>query len=510
MHAQQTKEPKSRRGLIIKRTTAVWAILLGLVLMEDRITYDKIWTPAFPLFSFALIIVLIPEAYRESREKRRLKREKKKRARETAAREKGLLHEAQDPIQEERGPASTQRIDQEARDLRAWFEQYNPLVLLSAASLLLGFLIVSLGLQKTSWRQGQLALTGVVQLYEIFLLAGATLLFRNSGLHRPGLVLILLESLFLFDCTFRTEVMASLGRRGLVLSAGWLILVASKLAFVKWLLRLKCPGRAILFPALAALGVAGAPYAMRLGIIPRETIQWIAAWCGAGLLSWALWLPPKLKSDFAGGEKGEAVLQRIVRFTLILWAGLYLLHLFSWGALYALPITLTHIMPFYLIWFFSRKREIWRWCGGLGAAAAALSDPATASPMALFVGIIFLFQAWHNRKMRLSVPGILCLYLAAWSFGWQQGPLPEARLWLNILTALILALMAWRFRLLSAAAAIVPVMLPGARDLIPHGSLQWGIFVFALGLVALIVGVLINLSHKKSVNDSGSHKALSP
>ena len=85
----------------------------------------------------------------------------------------------------------------------------------------------------------------------------------------------------------------------------------------------------------------------------------------------------------------------------------------------------------------------------------------------------------------------MSLYLAAWTHGWHSGPLPEPQLWLNVTTAAVLFVMAWRLQLLSAVLAAVVVMLPTWKNFVPQDTLEWGVLLLVIGFLALIVGVAI-------------------
>ena len=65
--------------------------------------------------------------------------------------------------------------------LHYWFVQYNPLYFFSALCVLLGMFLVTRELPPLNWRQGQLFISGVMQAYELILIAGAALLFRGAS-----------------------------------------------------------------------------------------------------------------------------------------------------------------------------------------------------------------------------------------------------------------------------------------------------------------------------------------
>jgi hypothetical protein len=111
------------------------------------------------------------------------------------------------------------------------------------------------------------------------------------------------------------------------------------------------------------------------------------------------------------------------------------------------------------------------------------------TPTAMVVSMILLLQGWHTGRHRLYIGAVLGFYLAAWTLGWQNWPLPEPKLWLNLATSSMLLLIAWRHQLPSALLALVGVMLPAWKNIAPRDTLGWGIFLLTVGFFALIVGV---------------------
>jgi hypothetical protein len=63
-----------------------------------------------------------------------------------------------------------------------WFVKYNPLYFISALCFVFGVFLVSRGMHKIYWIDGQIILTAVIESYEILLLAGSFIL---SGAFQP-------------------------------------------------------------------------------------------------------------------------------------------------------------------------------------------------------------------------------------------------------------------------------------------------------------------------------------
>jgi len=187
---------------------------------------------------------------------------------------------------------ATNQLERVRGLLHYWFVQYNPLYCFSALCVLCGTFLVTNGLETIGWEQGQILLTIVIQAYEILLLISTALLFRVAGQRRPAVILGIVEVFFLFDPTFQTMTIAHLGTTGLVMSTAWVVMVLVKLEILAWIFRLKTSPTALILPALAAVGVAGMPYALGYTGAANGTIHLIATWYVVGLVAVFLWTPP--------------------------------------------------------------------------------------------------------------------------------------------------------------------------------------------------------------------------
>lgn len=382
------------------------------------------------------------------------------------------------------------------KKLHYWFVQYNPLYFFSALCVLFGMFLISRGLGEMDWHQGQLLLTAVMQLYEILLITGGALLFRAAGQYRPAVILVLIEVFFLFDCTFRTEMMTTLGSVGVIITVTWVTLVAFKLIVLAWMFRLKASAAAIIVPVLAAVGIAGVPHALELNEVDKVLLHLGAIWYGVILMASVLYVRPKVDCTISLDDWGKTVLRRAKTTALVMWAGLYLFHLIIWMELFNIPFSLAQAAPFFLLWFLFKK-EVWAWVGGLVIIALTSVVPFAVTPTALIVGIVYGLKARQTARYRFYLGTAVCFYLAFWAIGWRGGALPEPSLWLILTTTLILLVMAWCWRLPSAIPATVLVMLPGAEVLLPKGSLQWGSFTLVIGFTALIAGIAVNWTHRR-------------
>jgi hypothetical protein len=396
------------------------------------------------------------------------------------------------------------RLEHQLRGLlHYWFVQYNPLYFFSAFCVLFGTYLVSRGLDGFDWGRGQILLTVVIQAYEILLLGAIALLYRRMRQLRAAVILALVEIFFLFDPTFRVETIATLKTVGLTISMMWAILVVVKLAALSWIFRLKPARSVFVITTLAAFGMAVTPHVLGLATVDRAVVHLAATWYFGGLVAFFLWSRPRVDCEIDLDQWGRTVFRRAAKAAWMIWAGFYLYHLTALLIPFSLAPTLVHAAPLFLLLPFASTREATVWVGCLGALGVALTEPLTLAPTALVVALVL---GWYGRRLqrhRLFVGAVMSVYLAVWTVGWQGWPWPEPIVWLNVLTAAALLLIAQRLRLPSALMAVVVVMLPGWRSLVPRETVDWGILLLAVGFLTLIVGVAVNwILHQQQAADS--------
>ena len=382
-----------------------------------------------------------------------------------------------------------------------WFVRYNPLYFFSALCVLVGIYLVSQGLNVMEWTQGQLFLTRVVQIYEILLIAGAALLFRGAKQYRPAVILGIMEVVFLFDSTFRTEVATTLEQSGRLVAIVWAIMVVLKLIALAWAFRLKLSMTAFVTPVLAVIGIVGIPQLLGDNYAIRDTIHLIATWCGIGLAVFIYWKRPTILCKLSLDEWGQTVLRRASKAIWLIWVGFYFLHLLVWLNMFEIPVTLLHLISLLLFVPLLSKHEWWIWAGSVNVLAIALFNPPAVSLTASVVAVVLGWKAWHTQQRRLYVGSVLAFYIAGWTFGWQQWPLPELNIWLSLGTAAVLILMAWRLNLSVALLPLIAGLYPVVKGLRSLSEFGWGILLLAIGFIALIVGVAINWSQRSRKAD---------
>jgi hypothetical protein len=375
--------------------------------------------------------------------------------------------------------------------LDVWFVQYNPLYFLSALSILAGVLVTSQGVFEIGWERGELALSAVVQAYELLLIGGAAILFRAARLRRPAVILALIEVFFLFDMTLRTEGLASVAAHGLGAATVWVVLIPLKLMALLWIFRLRIRPGLVVLPTVAALGISEGPQLLSLFDGGQVNVHLFLTWFGSAVGACALWLGPKLESREDLNLWGRTVLRRSGIAVGYIWAGLYFLHLGAWCMQFSLGPTWAHVAPLVLLMLLvlRLRREFWVWTACAGALALALPYPPAVAPTALACGFVAAVWAYRRGQPRVCVCAILALYFAAITVGWLEGPLPRPRLDLTIVFTAAFAALLVLWRLPLSALAGIAIWGPWARELIPESKLELGITLLAAGFIALVLGV---------------------
>jgi len=397
--------------------------------------------------------------------------------------------------QQKTTPSSSNRLRQL---LHYWFVQYNPLYFFSALCVLLGMFLITRELPQLNWHQGHIFASAVMQIYELMLIAGAALLFRGASQYRPSVILGLLAAFFMFDCTLQTEGLATVSPLYTVV---WICMIPVKITALLYAFRLKASWVFWVIPTLAGSGIAVAPHLMQPSASLNLTILVMATWFGLLLISVVIEKRPSISCTVELDTYGLSVLRKSVNAVWIIWCGFYFYHLIVWDQLFGVLPGLVRFAPLAVIIPLFNKKESHTWIAGIFAIAVAFWNPPTVAPTALGVGLFFSLMA-HSLPLqqRLIVGAVSAFYIACQTIGWQHWPLPPFNLAVNLVTAAVLLLIAWRFRMRFALLPLLFGLVPVIAKYMPLiirllkslSGFEWGIILLLMGFVALVIGIAVN------------------
>lgn len=373
-----------------------------------------------------------------------------------------------------------------------WFVRYNPLYFVSAMCFILGVFLVSEGMRSIDWIDGQILLTGVIEFYQLSLLAGSFILYRILSQRRPAVILAIMNIFFLFDCTYQTENLSSAGLLGSVSTVLWVLLFALKIKILTVIFRLKIPAVAFIVPVFAAVGVAGAPYLFLYTNIDKSLIHLIMTWYGVILAALILWFRPAVVCGDTLDERKKIVLQSISNSAWLIWGGLYLFHIISWIRFHDVVISPANIAPIFIVLAFVSKKEAFTWAACIFTFMLSISNPPFFWLSALSVGMVFFIMGWKNHQSRLYIGAILCLHFSLATGNWQTGPFPDPAPWVPVLTIIALLAISWIFRMIEAFLSAVLVALVFWNPRGPRDIMDWGALFIAIGFATLVAGVIVN------------------
>jgi hypothetical protein len=368
--------------------------------------------------------------------------------------------------------------------LHRWFVQYNPLYFASALFVLLGVFLLTR--DPLDWARGQLGLAALIQLYELALIGAAAFLFNLPGQRRPAVILGIVALGFLFDVTFRTEALASVGHELLAASVLCGALFGVKLWLVARALRVRLP-----FLHGAAWTLGGVMLALGPQLIRNDRVLIAASWLGIALIAIAVWSRPVLRMRVALDHWGHIVAGRMTAIAPLFWALLYWTHVLAWCGIYDLALTPLCLAPAVVLVPFIVRGEWQTWIAAAIAMAVMWSSPAAFALLAAGLAL----KAHQHGLPRLYIAAVMAAYMA--------GPKWIApALWISLATVGVLVLLAWRFRLRSALAAALIFAVPALVPWLPAKAGQWGALLVAAGFVALGAGVALNWWSVKIARDA--------
>ena len=391
-----------------------------------------------------------------------------------------------------------------------WFVKYNPLYFVSALFFLGGVFLASKGMRSINWIDGQVLLTGVIELYQILLLACSFILFRVISQTRPAVILAIMNIFFLFDCTYQTEHLSSVQSIGGFWTVLWIMLFALKLKSLTIIFRLKIPVVGFLVPIFAAIGIAGAPYLFYYTNMDKSFIHLLMTWYGVILVALILWFRPTTICKNKIDTMATSILNRAANAAWLIWGGFYLFHLISWIRFFDIIITPANIAPLFILLAFVSGKEAFTWAGCIMAVALSGANPSLFWLSALFAGMVFFMNGWINRQSRLYIGAILALHFLLTTVGWQTGPIPQPALWLSVLTGIGLLAVGWFFRLISAFLIAVLGVFAFWNPRGPRDIIEWGSLFIAIGFASLVAGVIMNWKFQFVPAESRKRTVASP
>jgi hypothetical protein len=387
-----------------------------------------------------------------------------------------------------------------------WFVQYNPLYVFSALCVLGGVYLLALELDGDAvaggWSLGQVFLFAVIQFYELLLIAAAGFLVHKVGLIRPAIILMMLEGLFLFDCTFRLETISHLGVTGTTLSVVWVVLAPVKVWLLGRALRIDIPRTVIWLVAGGAAGLALMLQTLAMPEVNRAMIILVATWWGAALVAFVVIVKPRISRSSTPDIASDEVSKRISKSLLMLLGGIYFYHVFNyvaWVGVDGAPVFGPMLGTVFLMVALLRLNEREIWVGAALALAASLSYPAATFSMCVLATVVLLYRALQSGNARFLVGAVLTGYFATWVFAWAgEGP-PLPPMWSTVVAGSLLGYLAWKLR--EPAAVLVLAVgglgIAGRYDfnpmyLLPQTRLGVGILLIVAGFLALTVGLWVN------------------
>jgi hypothetical protein len=407
-------------------------------------------------------------------------------------------------------PASKESFATNWRELiHYWFVQYNPLYFFSAFCMLAGVYLLTRGLDGNeiagthdAWTLGQVFLFAIIQLYEFLLIAAAAFLVHKAGLIRPAIILMMLEGVFLFDCTFRLETISDLGFIGSALSVVWAILVPVKAWLFGKALRIDVPQTILWLLAGGAAGLALMLQTLGIPDVNRAMVILIATWWGAALIALAVIARPRFCQSGAPDIASDDVSKRIVESLLMLLGGMYFYHVLNyvtWVGVDEPRILGPMIGTAFLMVALLRHSEREIWVGAAFSLITSLMYPPATFATCVLATVVLLYRAWQSKNTRFVVGAVLAGYAATWFFAWTGVQPPSPPMWSSVIAVGLLAYLAWMLREPTAvlALAVGAVGMAARYDfnpmlVLPQTRLGLGILLLAAGFLALTVGVWVN------------------
>jgi uncharacterized protein YhhL (DUF1145 family) len=444
------------------------------------------------------------------------------------------------------------------RLMHRWLVEYNPLYLLSATLVLGGMILTSRGLAREGSLYGEIGVAAIAELYAATLIGGAALLTR-IGQRRPAVMLALLTMLYQCDLTLQTEASPYLGAVGTAATVAWLALFVAKLYALAWAMKLRVSKAAYATAVFAALGLAVLPRYLH-DPAPQSATALVAVWLFGAFTLHGI-ARTGVSSAVALDAWGETVLRRAVRASWALGGMLFVGHVLFWSTQH--PIVLVALVPIApLLAVRSVRVEAQAWF--LVAATllcVAVAMPGALAMTALIAAAALVVRALlpgvrapshasataavahrevagpyraigafdpeaqaarvaavaaervrgfeppafvmveREERMRLLTGALFAVYLGVWTLGWTGGDWPAHVLALDLASAAVVLLFAWRAR---ARVALVPLTGVAMHAVVqahlvpaPRSLLEWGASAVGLGFALLLASLAASYRLRK-------------
>ena len=376
--------------------------------------------------------------------------------------------------------------------LKHWFVVYNPLYFISAMCFVFGVFMVSRGMNDIDWVDGQIVLTGVIELYEFALLAGSFFLYRIASQTRPAVILAFLNIVFLMDTTYQTEHLSFVPGYGGPISAFWVVLFALKLWVLTRIFRLKTPFVVFAVPVLAAIGVAYTPYLLYYDLLNSTLTIFLLTTYGSVLTIIILAFKPTVEGPSKNDFMSRLILTRIFNAAWMIWGGLFVFHLVSWIRFFDVPVYPAIFAPVLLILPFVAFREELAWIGCMAAMFLAITQPPLFWIVTLMAASVLSLRGVQMRQPRILTGAIIAFYLGLRTLGWEFFPFPDPALWHAVVAGACLVTISIVFRSgIPLLVICLGLALLWSSDR-PHDMIEWGAFLISVGFATLIIGIITN------------------
>jgi hypothetical protein len=299
-------------------------------------------------------------------------------------------------------PPATSRDPRARRALLLrWFVDYNPLQLLGACLMLCGVWFVAAHLDQTHSRFGDLWLLGVLEAYELALLAGAALLMRLAYRRAAGFLGVLAVVLLFGDPTFQLEQLVTMGALGWLVGGAWLLLLIVELRLLARIFALRLPATLWAVVVIAGGAISLLPLALYHGLLDvgsYSAVTHIALVALAALLSATR---PQLRRSLASRPPLPAALTHLARWAPI---GALAYHAgFVVNAHAPGQFLVLHLVTATLVFTLASGRSELCWSLAPGAALFGAALGAGLPPVPQIALVLIAF-AVRKRQLRFVIP----------------------------------------------------------------------------------------------------------